>query len=117
MSTIGKSNDLPDFGDIRPLIRPEDLTGLNLAIEQFDSMLTDFSAAVDDAEKAVTLTLAWIGVGEKLLGLANTILQRQTTQAASSSSPRADVATLTSKLGSLSSLCASLIEMLPGLPA
>jgi hypothetical protein len=117
MSTIGKSNDLPDFSDIRPLVRPEDLTGLKQAIEQYESKLTAFNAAVDDAEKTVSLTLAWIGVGEKLLTLANVILQRQTTQGSHSAAPQADVVTLTSKLDLLSVLCNSLVKMLPGLPA
>ncbi|HVP12134.1 MAG TPA: hypothetical protein VMV94_13220 [Phycisphaerae bacterium] len=113
MTTIAGKNDLPDFSDVRPLIRADDLTGLNQAIEQFESTLTAFNAAVNDAEKTVSLTLAWIGVGEKLLNLAGVILQKWPVNSEQPAQPGTGIGKLADRLGELGSLCAAMAKSLP----
>jgi hypothetical protein len=113
MTTIGGKNDLPDFSAVRPFVRPEDLAGLNEAIARFESTLGAFNGAVGDAEKTVSLTMAWIGVGEKLLSLASAIVQKWPARSEEPAQPPASVRGLASRLGRLSSLCASLAKSLP----
>ena len=117
MTTIARKNDLPDFSDVRPLIRPEDVAGLNQAIEQFESTLATFNAAVADAEKTVGLTLAWIGVGEKLLNLADGIVRKWPATTERPPQPPAELGNLANRLGDLGALCATLVKALPGQPA
>ena len=114
MAAIAGRNDLPDFSDVRPLVRPEDLAGLNQAVEQFEATLTAFNAAAADAEKTVSLTLAWIGVGEKLLNLANAIVQRWPAENEEPQQTQPAFGKLADRLGQLGSLCAMLMKTLPG---
>jgi hypothetical protein len=75
MTTIGGAKNLPDFSGVRPLITAEDLTGLRLALEEFQARLSRFSVAANKAESAVEITRAWVGVGEKMLNLLTSLLQ------------------------------------------
>jgi hypothetical protein len=113
MTTIGGKNDLPDFSGVRSFVRPEDLAGLNEATERFEATLGAFNGAVGDAEKTVSLTMAWIGVGEKLLSLASVIVQKWPAKGEKPAQLAEGVSDLASKLGVLSSLCASLANTLP----
>ena len=113
MTTIGGKSDLPDFGNVRPFVRAEELAGLNEAIAQFQATVAAFNAAAGDAEKTVSLMMAWIGVGEKLLGLASAIVQKWPGRSEGPTQSSAGINDMVGRLGAIASLCASLARMAP----
>jgi hypothetical protein len=94
-------------------VRPEDLAGLNEAIARFESTLAAFNGAVNDAEKTVSLTMAWIGVGEKLLSLASAIVQKWPARSEPPAQREVGLQSLADGLERLGSLLAGLVKSLP----
>lgn len=113
MSTIAGKNDLPDFSNVQPFIHKEDLAGFEQAVAGFESSLASFRSAAQQAESAVQVTLAWIGVGEKLVSLVGAIVQKRLADAAVASQKPDRLAELQQRLGQLASLQTQLTQLLP----
>ncbi|MFH1418867.1 MAG: hypothetical protein ABII12_11360 [Planctomycetota bacterium] len=116
MSKIHGAEDLPDFGGVRPLIRPEDLADLDRAIKEFETCKTALEQAAQDAKRSVDLTLAWIGVGEKVVALVGTVLQGRMRDDGAAEDNSTRLTDLQSTLNQIASLHALLKRTLPGLP-
>ncbi len=117
MSRIGGADNLPDFSGIRPIIRPEDLSALNAALQEFESKHADFMAAADRAERAVEVTLSWVNLGEKVLALAEGVIQRRIESDAAAGQPGTPLDGIRQKLARFASMQAEIKSLLPGLLA
>jgi len=115
MSRIGGTDDVPDFSGIRPIMTPDDIAAMDQAIEEFNRKRADFNAAVDNAEKAVEVTLAWVGVGEKVVTLASAIVQKQLQNQPTAGESATRLNSLQGKLTELASLHTTLKGLLPGI--
>jgi len=116
MSKIHGAEDLPDFGGVRPLIRPDDLADLDRAIQEFETCRTALQQAAQDARRSVDLTLAWVGVGEKVVALVGTVLQGRLRDDGADENKRTRLTDLQRTLNQMASLHALLKRTLPGLP-
>ncbi len=113
MSPIGGTDDVPDFSGIRPIITPDDVTAMNQAIEEFNRRHTDFNVAVDNAERAVDMTLAWVGVGEKVVTLASAVVQKRLQDQSTTGDRATRLNGVQDKLTELASLQQTLNGLLP----
>lgn len=115
MSTIAGKNDLPEFSNIRPFIRKEDLAGFEEAVAGFESSLAAFRSAAQKAQSAVQLTLAWVGVGEKLIGLVGVIVQERLAVGDAAPAKRDGRTELQRRLSQLALLQEELRRILPAI--
>jgi len=113
MSTIAGKNDLPDFSNVQPLVRKEDLAALEQALAGFESSLAAFRSAAQQAESAVQVTLAWVGVGEKLVNIIGAIVQKRLADDAAAAQEPNRLTELQQKLTQLALLQSRLTQLLP----
>ncbi len=116
MSKIHGAEDLPDFSGVRPLLEPDDLIELDRAIKEFEDCRTALQRAAHNAQRSVALTLAWIGVGEKVVAIVGTLLQGRLRDESDDEDNRTRQANLQSKLNQIASLHATLKNAVQGLP-
>ncbi len=115
MSTIAGKNDLPDFSNVQPFVRPQDLAAFEQAVAGFENSLAAFRSATGQAESAVQLTLAWVGVGEKLVGLVGAIVREHPAAGVAAPAKRDGYTELQRRLSQLALLQDELRGILPAI--
>lgn len=76
------------YGNTNKLLSDDDIAEVRAAFDAFYDKKKDFDDAADNADRTVELTLAWVGVGEKLVGLVETVLQQRAGAAPATDQPR-----------------------------
>ena len=99
---------------VKPLFTKAELRKLNSAFNQFQKKKEAFDAAASDARKAAALTVAWVGVGEKVVALAGAVINRRL-EAASSGLEKRRLAGLQGKVAKFGELAEVLKLELPGI--
>ncbi len=116
MSKIHGAEDLPDFNGVRPLLGPDDLVELDRAVQEFEECKAALQHAAQDAQRSVDLTLAWIGVGEKVVALVGTLLQGRLRDKSDDEDNRSRWDKLHATLSRIAALHATLKNAVQGLP-
>lgn len=69
------------YKPVEPLFSEADRKAIDKAFADFHKKADAFDLANASAKQAVALTLAWVGVGEKLLALAGQVVAQRRTEA------------------------------------
>ena len=88
---------------------------MNAALEEFSAKQAEFMAAADDAQKAVQVTLSWVGAGEKVLALAYAVLKKRLAADPAAGQPGTPLDGVKKKLATFAAMRAELTGLLPGL--
>ena len=79
------SNPRSRYQPVKPLFTKAELKKLDSAFNKFYKKKESFDKANANAKKAVQLTLAWVGVGEKLVSLAGSVIEQRKSEASTTS--------------------------------
>ncbi len=102
------------YKPVKPLFTKAERKKLDTAFKRFAKKKEQFDAAASDAKKTVALTMAWVGVGEKVVSLANTVIQKRL-EGAPSTEEKKKLGKLEGKLRKFAELADILSVDLPGI--
>jgi len=116
--SIGKLDDAPVYDPVRPFVSAEQLAALDSACAAFDQARRELQHAAADADRAVSLTLGWVRVGQQLTALLGTVLRRHASAsdagaAAPAESPQSPLAVFGTRMAELADLAHRIAAEVP----